>query len=56
LTADGYVCLEGLLPIPEDVAGYPGTQKASLPASPLPFNHPTKIALLRVTRKDGKRP
>lgn len=51
LCADGYLRLEAIIPIPPDCTGYPQTQRDSLPADPAPFNHSTKIAILRVRRK-----
>jgi 23S rRNA (cytosine1962-C5)-methyltransferase len=51
LCSDGYLAIEALIPVPEDCAGYPGTVQRSLPADPAPFNHATKIAVLRVRRK-----
>ena len=51
LCADGYLKIEELIPVPEDITGYPATCKSLPPADPAPFNHSTKIAILRVTRK-----
>jgi len=51
LCTDGYLTLETLIPVPPDVTGFPETICAVAPVSPAPFNHPTKIAILRVTRK-----
>ena len=51
LCFDGYVSIEELLPIPDDCIGYPGTRVRPLPVAPAPFNHATKIAILRVKRK-----
>jgi 23S rRNA (cytosine1962-C5)-methyltransferase len=53
LCADGYLELEGLIPVPADCTGFPGTVVRALPADPAPFNHATKIAVLRVRRKAG---
>jgi 23S rRNA (cytosine1962-C5)-methyltransferase len=52
LYADGYLRVEGLIPIPEDFTGYPETCTGAFVMDPAPFNHPTKIAVLRVKRKD----
>ncbi|NLG41525.1 MAG: methyltransferase [Chloroflexi bacterium] len=52
LAKGGYVSLEGRIEIPADITGYPGTTLAQPPADPAPFNHPTKISILRITRKD----
>lgn len=51
LCADGYLSVEELLPIPDDCIGYPSTRLRPLPVDPAPFNHATKIAILRVKRK-----
>jgi 23S rRNA (cytosine1962-C5)-methyltransferase len=55
-SADGYLELEALLPVPPDVVGFRAAGASVWPADPAPFNHPTKIAVLRVRRKDGRRP
>jgi 23S rRNA (cytosine1962-C5)-methyltransferase len=52
ICASGYLQIETLLPIPEDVTGTASTRQTPPPCDPAPFNHPTKIALLRVRRKD----
>ncbi len=51
LCADGFLSLEQFIPIPDDCAGFPQTQVNHPPVDPAPFNHSTKIALLRVRRK-----
>jgi len=51
LCADGYLQIETLIPAPQDFTGYPGTRLVSPPVDPAPFNHATKIAILRVRRK-----
>jgi 23S rRNA (cytosine1962-C5)-methyltransferase len=51
LCADGYLTIEQSIPVPEDCAGYPQTQIRALPADPAPFNHATKIVLLRVRHR-----
>ena len=53
LCADGYLTLETLIPVPQDFLGYAAPDTVPLPADPAPFNHPTKIAVLRVRRKDA---
>ena len=55
LCESGYLTIEALIPVPEDITGYLCTRRASAPADPAPFNHPTKIAILRVQRKDGRK-
>lgn len=47
----GFVQLQEIIPIPEDCAGYQNDIKSVYPADPYPFNHPTKIVILKVTRK-----
>src|SRR4051794_16691092 len=49
--ADGYVQLEEFIPVPEDSAGYPHTRCIAPMIDPAPFNHATKIAMLRIRRK-----
>jgi 23S rRNA (cytosine1962-C5)-methyltransferase len=48
LCADGYLEFVEMIPVPEDVVGLaPGAQTAPI-TDPRPFNHSTKIAVLRV--------
>jgi 23S rRNA (cytosine1962-C5)-methyltransferase len=49
-----YITFEQTIPIPPDITGFPDTILAQPPTDPAPFNHPTKIAILRLTRKDGR--
>jgi 23S rRNA (cytosine1962-C5)-methyltransferase len=51
LSQDGYLSIEQLILIPEDITGYPETIVDQPPSDPAPFNHPTKIAILKVKRK-----
>jgi len=53
LEREGFLSLETIIPVPEDVTGFPETRVAAPPVDPQPFNHPTKIAVLRVWRKDS---
>jgi len=53
LCDEGYMQIERLIPVPPDITGYPLTKINPPPADPSPFNHPTKIALLRLYRKDA---
>ena len=48
LCADGYLQIETFIPVPEDFCGYPKTWRSGPPVDPAPFNHATKIAVLRV--------
>lgn len=51
LCADGYLKIAGLIPVPEDFTGYPGTRLGTPITDPTPFNHSTKIAILGVKKK-----
>jgi 23S rRNA (cytosine1962-C5)-methyltransferase len=51
LCADGYLSIEELIPVPLYCTGYPQTVVSTPPVDPAPFNHPTKIVVLRVRRK-----
>jgi len=51
LCRDGYLSIDRMLPVPVDITGYPGTVVKSPPSDPAPFNHPTKIVVLKVSRK-----
>jgi len=51
LCADGFLEIEALIPVPDDFTGYPATRRGEPPLDPAPFNHSTKIALLRVKKK-----
>lgn len=53
LCADGYLTIADLIPVPEDVTGYPATRADAPITDPAPFNHATKIAVLAVRRKDA---
>jgi 23S rRNA (cytosine1962-C5)-methyltransferase len=55
LGASGYLRIESLVEVPPDCTGFPGTTRGSPPSDPSPFNHTTKVAVLRVRRKDGRR-
>jgi len=51
LCSDGYLAIEHLVPVPSDFTGYAETRCGQPPVDPYPFNHSTKIAILRVRRK-----
>jgi 23S rRNA (cytosine1962-C5)-methyltransferase len=53
LCADGYLAIEELIAVPPDCTGYPETRVRPPFVDPAPFNHSTKIAVLRVRRKSG---
>jgi len=55
LTADGYLEISDIIPVPQDVTGYAQSIVAKAPVDPSPFNHPTKIMIMRTCRKDGRR-
>lgn len=50
-----YLTFDQIIPIPSDITGYPATVVDTPPVDPSPFNHPTKIAILKVTRKDQRK-
>jgi 23S rRNA (cytosine1962-C5)-methyltransferase len=52
LGADGFLALEAMLPAPLDLTGFPSTRVTAPPADPAPFNHPTKMAVLKVKRRE----
>jgi 23S rRNA (cytosine1962-C5)-methyltransferase len=49
--ADGYLAIEELIPVPADFIGEPHAPLAALVTDPAPFNHSTKIVVLKVRRK-----
>jgi 23S rRNA (cytosine1962-C5)-methyltransferase len=51
LCRDGYLEVETIVPVPLDICGYPETIVSTGPVDPAPFNHATKIVVLRVKRK-----
>ena len=51
LCKDGYLQIRELIPVPEDLTGYPQTRVSKPITDPTPFNHSTKIAILNVKRK-----
>lgn len=52
LCADGYMSIETLIDVPPDFTGFPETRVGQFLVDPAPFTHATKIAVLRVQRKD----
>ena len=50
-----YLDLHQIIPAPQDVTGYPDTISSTPPVDPAPFNHTTKIAILKALRKDLKK-
>ncbi len=51
LTKGDYLSIGEIIPVGEDLTGYPETVIGRPPADPAPFNHPTKIIVLNVKRK-----
>jgi len=51
ISSEGYLSIEELIPVPEDVTGFPHTIVRRPPADSSPFNHPTKIAVLQIRHK-----
>jgi 23S rRNA (cytosine1962-C5)-methyltransferase len=51
LCRDGYLEIVQIFPVPEDITGFAETIVSKPPVSPAPFNHPTKIVMMRVKRK-----
>lgn len=54
LCKDRYMAIEQIIPVPQDVIGYPETIVSSHPVEVAPFNHSTKIVILKVSRKDKR--
>ena len=50
-----YLQFESIIKVPPDITGFPETIVDAPPVDPSPFNHPTKIVILKVFRKDQKR-
>jgi 23S rRNA (cytosine1962-C5)-methyltransferase len=53
LCHSGYLEIERMIPVPEDITGFAETIVSEPPVAPAPFNHPTKIVIMRVKRKQG---
>jgi len=51
LCQDGYLSIESTIDVPEDCIGALEAPINSLPSNPAPYNHSTKITVLRVKRK-----
>ncbi|HSM23269.1 MAG TPA: class I SAM-dependent methyltransferase, partial [Anaerolineaceae bacterium] len=54
LCQDQYIAIDSIIPVPQDITGYPDTIVSQPPVSVEPFNHSTKIVVLRVNRKDER--
>lgn len=53
LCSGGWLAIEGLVDVPLDVRGYPGTRHGAPVRDPAPFTHSTKIAILEVRHREG---
>jgi 23S rRNA (cytosine1962-C5)-methyltransferase len=51
LCVGGWITIDELISVPEDITGYPATRRSAPPVDPAPFNHTTKMAVLRVRHK-----
>lgn len=51
ICADGYVTIDQFIDIGQDFTGYPYTRVGKPVTNPAPFNHSTKIAILRTRRR-----
>jgi 23S rRNA (cytosine1962-C5)-methyltransferase len=51
LCKEGFLSIEATIPVPPDITGFPQTIVSQPPVDPAPFNHPTKIAILRVRKE-----
>jgi 23S rRNA (cytosine1962-C5)-methyltransferase len=54
LCGDGYLDIEELIPVPADFIGETSPIPAAVITDPAPFNHSTKIVVLKVRRKDDE--
>jgi 23S rRNA (cytosine1962-C5)-methyltransferase len=50
LCSDEYLTIDQVIPVPDDSVGY--RQRTSPVTDPTPFNHSTKIVVLKIRRKD----
>ena len=51
LCSDGYLQVEEIINVPEDITGFPQILKGGFPVDPTPYNHPTKITIFKIRRK-----
>jgi 23S rRNA (cytosine1962-C5)-methyltransferase len=51
LCMGGWLAVDQIIDVPEDVTGYPSTRRGAPVADPAPFTHSTKIVLLRVRHR-----
>ena len=52
LTNSGCIQIQEIIPVAADCAGFGIDPLNTCPADPSPFNHPTKIVILKVLRKN----
>jgi 23S rRNA (cytosine1962-C5)-methyltransferase len=52
--AGGYAEVEARLPVPDAFAGTAASREGTPTVDPAPYNHSTKMAVVRVKRKDGR--
>lgn len=55
VVGEEYASVEERVDVPEDCAPPRVEGSVELPADPSPYNHPTKIAVLRLKRRDGRK-
>jgi len=56
IVGEGYAEIEATIEVPEDCAPPLQAGATPPPSDPSPFNHPTKIAVLKMRRRDQRRP
>lgn len=54
LSHDQYMAIDTIIPVPQDIVGFPETIVSQSPVPVEPFNHSTKIVVLQINRKDEK--
>ena len=54
LCQDRYMVIDSIIPVPQDIVGYPDTIVTQPPVPVEPFNHSTKIVVLQINRKDER--
>lgn len=51
LCQDGWVAVDTLIGVPEDITGYEATRRSEPVTDPAPFNHSTKIVILTIRHR-----
>jgi len=54
LCQDRYMEIDTIIPVPQDIVGYPDTIVTQPPVPVEPFNHSTKMVVLQINRKDER--